>query len=115
MILVNWYGNSTAIVNWEGVFSPSYRLLAGVRTRRSLFILALFAVYIDGLIQTIQNQGLGCHTGLLSIAIFMYADDLVILSSSVTDLHTFESTLVSMNFVALDLSINASKSINVFA
>ena len=71
---------------------------------------ALFAVYIDGLIQTIQNQGLGCHTGLLSMAIFMYADDLVILSSSVTDLQRLINTCLN-EFVALDQSINASKSI----
>ena len=43
MILVNWYGNSTVIVNWEGVFSPSYRLLAGVR-QGGAFSPALFAV-----------------------------------------------------------------------
>ena len=44
------------------------------------------------------------------MAIFMYADDLVILSSSVTDLQRMINTCLN-EFVALDLCINANKSI----
>lgn len=109
MLLVNWYRNSSATVNWNGTFSSSYRLLAGVR-QGGAFSPVLFATYVDCLIQTIAKHGYGCHIGLQSMAIFMYADDLILLSGSVSDLQAMINVCLK-EFDNLDLSINVKKSI----
>ena len=87
LLLLNWYEHSTAVVSWNGVLSDSYRLRAGVR-QGGVISPILFAVYIDTVIVTIQNLGLGCHVGMRSMSIFMYADDLVLISGSVNDLQS---------------------------
>ena len=46
----------------------------------------LFSVYLDVLLSRIQNLGVGCHIGLDSFAAFAYADDVVLLSPSLSGL-----------------------------
>ena len=70
----------------------------------------LFAVYIDTVIITIQNLGLGCHVGMRSMSIFMYADDLVLISGSLNDLQFMVDVCIG-ELNSLDLLINAKKSI----
>ena len=111
LLLLNWYEHSTAVVSWNGVLSDSYHLRAGVR-QGGVISPILFAVYIDSVIVTIQNLGLGCHVGMRSMSIFMYADDLVLISGSgsVNDLQSMIDVCIG-ELKNLDLLINAKKSI----
>ena len=84
IMLFNWYKQSTAIVSWNGILSSSYRLSSGVRQGGCLSPV-LFAVYVDTIIQSIQKHCLGCHIGLRSMGVIMYADDLLLISGSVCD------------------------------
>ena len=40
----------------------------------------LFTFYLDGLIQKLKHNGIGCHTGRTYCGVFGYADDLAIVS-----------------------------------
>jgi len=108
IMLASWYTNSTGIVNWNGALSPSYHLSAGVR-QGEVISPVIFANYVDGMISAIQFKGLGCHIGLKCMGIFMYADDLILVSGSVSDLqYMIDSCIEELH--NLDLLINAKKS-----
>ena len=70
----------------------------------------LFAVYVDNVITTVEHKRLGCVYKSVCVSIIMYADDIVLLSPSVTALqellHLCEGVLQN-----LDLFINPKKSI----
>jgi len=46
----------------------------------------LFAVYVDNVITTFEHKRLGCLYKSICVSIIMYADDIVLLSPSVTAL-----------------------------
>ena len=66
--------------------------------------------YVDDLIASVEHTGTGCFYKSTCISIVMYADDILLLSSSVTALqdllHVCENVLHS-----LDLFINLKKSV----
>jgi hypothetical protein len=109
MLLANWYKTSTAVVSWKGSISSSYLLSAGIR-QGGVISPILFAIYIDDVIVAIQNCGLGCHIGMQSVGILMYADDLVLISGSVRDLQKMIDLCIS-EITSLDLKINVKKSV----
>ena len=100
---------STAVVSWNGFISNSYALSSGV-TQDGCLSPVLFAKYVDCIITSLQNRGFGCHIGLQSMAIIMYADDLILISGSITDLQAMIDACIT-EFDNLDLSINAKKSV----
>ena len=108
-MLFNWYKQSTAIVSWNGILSSSYHLCSGVRQGGCLSPV-LFAVYVDTIIQIIQKHCLGCHIGLRSMGVIMYADDLLLISGSVTDLQAMINICMT-ELSNLDLTVNTKKSV----
>ena len=46
----------------------------------------LFSIYIDSLLQKLNDSGLGCHVGRTFSTAFGYADDLVLISPSLSGL-----------------------------
>ena len=48
----------------------------------------LFAIYVDDFVKLLEFSGLGCDIHDMSMAILFYADDIILLSPSVTDLQT---------------------------
>ena len=70
----------------------------------------LFAVYVDNIIQYIQKHCLGCHIGLRSMGVIMYADDLLLISGSVTDLQAMINICMT-ELNSLDLTVNTKKSV----
>ena len=48
--------------------------------------LILFFIYIDSLLQKLKDSGLGCHVGLTFAGAFCYADDLALVSLSLSGL-----------------------------
>ena len=57
----------------------------------------------------LHYKRLGCHIGLLCLGVLMYADDLVLVSSSYTDMQMMVSECVQA-LDALDLNVNVKKS-----
>ena len=54
-------------------------LMNGVKQGCSLSPM-LFTLYMDGLIQKLKHSGIGCHIGRTYCGVFGYADDLAIVS-----------------------------------
>ena len=73
----------------------------------------LFAIFIDDIVTKLKSLGLGCNTMLTYTSIFLYADDIMLISSSVsmlqTMLHLCESELLD-----LDMSLNVKKSVCMY-
>ena len=46
----------------------------------------LFSLYIDSLLQKLKESGLGCHVGRTFAGAFGYADDLALISPSLSGL-----------------------------
>ena len=48
----------------------------------------LFAIYIDSLLKRLEESGVGCHMGGLFTGALAYADDITLLSASMSGLKT---------------------------
>ena len=46
----------------------------------------LFSIYIDSLLRKLKDSGLGCHVGRTFAVVFAYADDLALVSPSLSGL-----------------------------
>jgi hypothetical protein len=89
-------------------FSDEAILSCGVRQGGILSPL-LFAIYVDIVLTKLENSGHGCRLGLKCCNSYMYADDLILLSISISDLQTLFD-ICSTTFGMLDLPINYAKS-----
>ena len=68
-------------VEWNGIFSPSFPVQNGVK-QGGIVSPVLFCVYIDGLLKSLAELGIGCFIGNTFVGILAYADDLVLLAPS---------------------------------
>ena len=108
MLLYRWYNESSATVVWNGVRSSIYRLHAGVR-QGGVLSPVFFAIFVNSVIIAVERSGLGCRIGFNCLSIIMYADDLLLISSSITHLKQLIDICIS-EFNKLDLAINGKKS-----
>jgi len=91
-VIINWYGKCSAMVRWESSLSRCFSVTCGVR-RGGVLSPFLFAIYVDDVIVSLQDKRLGCFVGGSYTGCLIYADDLVLLSASLTVLQ--RSTSVS--------------------
>ncbi len=106
--IINWYSRLSIRVKWQNSFSTELRILSGVRQGGVLSGL-LFNIYVNGILTSLRKSDLGCHLKNLYVGCIMYADDLILLSSSVMDL---QNMLLICDSVGKELGMefNASKS-----
>ena len=99
-IIIGLFSECYSCVKWEGFFSSMFNVTFGVR-QGSVLSPILFAIYIDN-VSTLS-------TPLYGKFVFVYADDIILLSPSLTELekllHACEKELEW-----LDMSINLKKS-----
>src|SRR5207244_11923819 len=95
-------------VKLNSSLSHKFQLTAGVR-QGGVFSPSLFAIFVDDVLEKLQRSSLGCRLKGLMFNAIMYADDLLLLSSSITDLQKMVNLCVR-EFEAIDLSINLQKS-----
>ena len=69
----------------------------------------LFNVYVNDLLCTLRLSGLGCHVQNLFMGCIMYADDLLLLSSSVKELQCMMDICSEISS-ELGITFNANKS-----
>lgn len=108
-VLINWYSRCTYCVRVGMVLSHEFRSVCGVRQGGVLSPL-LFAVYVNDIIVQLRAKRLGCCIGDLYLGCVMYADDLILMSSSLTVLQKMIDVCVSEATSELDMSFNAKKS-----
>ena len=107
-ILEHWFTTSTARVKWGDALSDRISLKAGVR-QGSILSPLLFSMYIDIILVELEKSKLGCFLNGKCINSFLYADDLILLSLSISDLQCLIDKCKVL-FDNLDLQINYSKS-----
>ena len=76
-ILEQWFMTGSTCVKWNSFVSDF--LTCGVR-QGGVLSPYLFAVYIDNVFEYVSDSGLGCTIKRYCMSIFMYADDMILLS-----------------------------------
>jgi hypothetical protein len=111
LVLACWYEKSIISVRWGNSFSYFVTLEAGVR-QGSILSPKLFALFVDELLLRLNRSGLGCHIKGICFNAMMFADDLLLMSISITDLQQ----MVNICCEVLDsclLEINANKTVGL--
>ena len=73
-------------VRWNKFLSDGFRETNGIR-QGGVLSPYLFCIYVDELSNELNNQNVGCFVGSRKINNLMYADNLVIISPSVSGLN----------------------------
>ena len=107
-LLEIWFSISATCVKWCGHVSYFFRLRAGVRQGGVLSPL-LFSLAIDSIVCKIKLANIGCYRSTICCSIFLYADDILLLSPTVTGLQILLSAC-EKELIDLDMRINAKKS-----
>ena len=106
-LLENWFKKNSTSIKWQNVRSRDIPLLSGVKQGGILSPL-LFTLYINDILIKLEKSELGCYIGHKCYNSFMYADDLILLSITVSDLQSLLDMCGTL-FSNLDLPINISK------
>ena len=80
-LLLHIYCNQNCIAKWNGASSDRFSVSNGVR-QGAVSSAVLFSVYIDDLIQLLKKSRLGCEIDGIYFGVFIYADDILLLSAS---------------------------------
>ena len=107
-LLLYMYTNQTLRVKWGSVMSESFTVMNGVKQGGVLSPI-LFAVYTDGLLLRLQESGIGCHMGGHYAGATAYADDITLISPSMTGLRKM-SSIREQYASEYDILFNGSKS-----
>jgi len=106
LIRPNWYSMCSGIVKWNSCISHLFVLRCGVR-QGGVLSLVLFAVYVNDIINKLELSKLGCCIGNLNICCLFYADDIILLSRSVSKLQ-HQLNMCNAELEYLDLKCNIS-------
>jgi exonuclease III len=107
-VLEHWFRIHTTCVRFGTAVSSFVSLECGVR-QGGVLSPHLFNIYIDGIIKQVSNSKYCCNLRFACVSIFMYADDIILMSPSVTILQKLFQ-IVEDNLKSLEMSINPSKS-----
>jgi hypothetical protein len=103
-----WFTNIFIKVKWCDSVSRFYRLKSGIR-QGGILSPIFFAIYVDKIVSKLAQSGLGCYVKGFFSGMWLYADDVVLLSASVSHLQTMIQLCIS-EFDNLDLCVNVRKS-----
>ena len=81
LLLDFWYKHQSMCIRWNGAVSEPFCVSNGVR-QSGVLSPVLFSVYINGLLCTLQESGVGCHLGCYFVGGVCYADDIALLAPS---------------------------------
>ncbi len=84
-LLLFWFRNQTFQVRWGQTFSRHFSVLTSVR-QGSVTSPFYFAVYLDDLSVQLTKSGVGCRIGETIINHFCFADDVILLTTSIAAL-----------------------------
>ena len=103
LIIENLFDLCCICIKWGAHVSNFFKLVSGVRQGGTMSP-GLFAIFIDDIVTKFKSLGLGCNTILTFTSIFLYADDIMLISPSVrmlkTMLHLCESELLDLDNVS---------------
>jgi len=99
-LVINIFSGCSTCVKWDNLFSDHFRVMFGVR-QVSVLSPILFALYIDYIWSSVTLLQ-GCH-------IILYADDILLISPSVSILERLLHTC-EIEWNNIDMAINFNKS-----
>ena len=102
-----WYIKCFARVRWINSLSDPIKLNAGVR-QGGILSPMMFSIYVDCVLKELKDSQLGYHIREMCLNAIMYADDLILLSISVSELKALIE-ICQLKFNDLDMPINVSK------
>ena len=105
--LVNWYSLQRLKVRWGSSISDIFHVSNGVR-QGGVLSPALFALYMDGLLEELSESGAGCCWDHMFAGALCYADDLVLLAPCASALRHMLS-ICSRYAIDHGLSFNVCK------
>ena len=108
-ILVDWYSKLFVSVRWNGSISQGFKVNSGVR-QGSVISPVLFNVFINKLIVDLRELGHGCFVNRIWFGCLMYADDAILLSTSIVALQIMLNKSVHI-IKSLNLQFNSAKSV----
>ena len=79
------YEEQQGCVVWDGIRSTFFKITHGTR-QCSVLSPTLFSVYSDDLLGELRPLCIGCHMGGAWLGAAGYADDLILLAPSMTDM-----------------------------
>ena len=85
--LCKWYGGLTSLVRWNGDYSLSFPVTRGVR-QGSILSPHLFNIFINDMLESVEGGNNGAYVGADSFSAIAYADDVTLLSSTITGLQS---------------------------
>ena len=77
------YSNQKCNVRWGNAFSNTFNVQNGVR-QGAVSSPVLFCIYIDKIIKLLRCSTIGCQIQGVYMGIWVYADDIILLSPSRT-------------------------------
>ena len=89
------YSNQKCNVRWGNAFSNTFNVQNGVR-QGAVSSPVLFCIYIDKVIKLLRCSTIGCQIQGVYMGIWVYADDIILLSPSRTGLQ--EMVKICENF-----------------
>ena len=105
----NWFDKCYTCVRWFSVQSNFFKLEIGIR-QGGVLSPQFFAVYIDGIVDKVNRQDVGCFMHHVCVSIIIYADDILILAPSVTALQKL-LLVVETELNSLGMFLNVTKSV----
>ena len=107
-LIMNMYVNQCIQIKWNSMISEKYGIANGVKQGGVLSPI-LFGVYMDNLIKRLKDSNVGCKIGNNYVGVFCYADDLTLISPTLTGLKCMLS--ICENYAdEYKILFNASKS-----
>ena len=107
-LLINWYSKLMMVVRWKGFLSNSFLVRSGVR-QGSILSPSLFSVFMNIFIVRLKTLGTGCCISGYFLGCFLYADDIILLSASVSGLQSLLNCCYDVS-QDVKLAFNCSKS-----
>jgi len=108
-IFISWYSKSYVKVKWKDKLSESFQVSAGVR-QGGVLSPFLFAIYIEDIVSELKREKKGCIVNGVYLGCFLYADDILLLSQSVSCMQIMLNICTKQS-KCLDLKFNVVKSV----
>lgn len=105
--LANWYSKLFVAVRWLDSLSSPFQVCSGC-SQGSCLSPALFNLFINRLIKELKDLGIGCSINRTWVGCVMYADDAILLSTSVRGLQIMLDHCGLVSYL-LKLDFNCSK------
>ena len=108
-LLMNMYINQQIQVKWNNMISPTCTISNGVK-QGGCMSPTLFSIYLDKLLGILRASNVGCRYGNHYMGAFCYADDISLLSPTVSGLQDMlkyvNVMLINIKYILMPVKVN---------